>query len=93
MPKALGFDWSLRSINSCSASGTIAEAARRRLPQMVWAYLDGGADDLVALYDNEAAFQRWALSPQTLTGAGTPELSTNIAGVTLDLPVLLVPPV
>jgi L-lactate dehydrogenase (cytochrome)/(S)-mandelate dehydrogenase len=66
-------------------------AARRRLPQMVWTYVDGGAEDLVALRGNRSAFSEWAVRASVLKGYGEPDLSTTVAGVPLSLPVLLSP--
>jgi isopentenyl diphosphate isomerase/L-lactate dehydrogenase-like FMN-dependent dehydrogenase len=66
-------------------------AAARKLPRMVWAYVDGGADDLVTLTDNRDAFSRWSLRQRVLAGHASRDLSTNLAGTALDLPVLLAP--
>lgn len=66
-------------------------AARRAVPDMVWAYIDGGAEDHVTLRRNLAAFQRWGLRQRVLTGVGEPDLHVEIAGVRLSLPVLLAP--
>jgi isopentenyl diphosphate isomerase/L-lactate dehydrogenase-like FMN-dependent dehydrogenase len=66
-------------------------AARRKLPLMVWHYVEGGADDLVSLRDNRAAFQRWSLRPRALTGWGQRDFKTTVAGVELELPILLAP--
>lgn len=66
-------------------------AALRRVPRMVWEYVDGGADDLMTLRDNREAFARWSLVPRVLRAVGTPDLRTVVAGVGLDLPVLLAP--
>ncbi len=66
-------------------------AARRAVPDMVWAYVDGGAEDHVTLRRNLDAFQRWGVRQRVLTGVGTPDLHVEIAGVSLSLPVLLAP--
>jgi L-lactate dehydrogenase (cytochrome)/(S)-mandelate dehydrogenase len=66
-------------------------AARRRLPAMVWSYVDGGAEDLETLRDNRESFSRWALRARMLAGNGTPSLSTTVAGVPLSMPVLFAP--
>jgi len=66
-------------------------AARRAVPGMVWAYVDGGAEDGVTLQRNLDAFRRWGLRQRVLTGVGEPELSVDVAGVPLSLPVLLAP--
>jgi isopentenyl diphosphate isomerase/L-lactate dehydrogenase-like FMN-dependent dehydrogenase len=66
-------------------------AARRKLPPMVWTYVDGGADDLVTLNDNRSDFANWNLRSRALTGHGKPDLSTTVAGVALKLPVMFAP--
>jgi L-lactate dehydrogenase (cytochrome)/(S)-mandelate dehydrogenase len=58
---------------------------------MVWAYVDGGAEDLRTLRANREAFDRWALRTQVLTGNEATDLSVEVAGVRLSLPVLLAP--
>jgi isopentenyl diphosphate isomerase/L-lactate dehydrogenase-like FMN-dependent dehydrogenase len=65
--------------------------ARRRLPDMAWAYVDGGADDLITLNDNRDAFRRWRLRQRVLTGIVKPDLSATMAGTKLSMPVALAP--
>jgi isopentenyl diphosphate isomerase/L-lactate dehydrogenase-like FMN-dependent dehydrogenase len=65
--------------------------ARRALPDMVWAYFDYGAEDLITLHANRSAFGRYALRMRVLAGFDKPTLGTEIAGVPLSLPVLLAP--
>ena len=42
----------------------------------VWAYLDGGAEDLVTLRENRTGFSAWSLRAHMLTGHGKPDLTT-----------------
>jgi isopentenyl diphosphate isomerase/L-lactate dehydrogenase-like FMN-dependent dehydrogenase len=65
--------------------------ARRALPNMVWAYVEGGAEDHRTLAANRVAFDRWALRTQVLTGHEAKDLSVEVAGVPLSMPVLLAP--
>jgi len=65
--------------------------ARRALPDLPWAYLDGGADDLVSLKENMSGFSRWRLRQRCLTGIKGPDLSATMAGERLALPVALAP--
>jgi L-lactate dehydrogenase (cytochrome)/(S)-mandelate dehydrogenase len=58
---------------------------------MIWAYVDGGADDQVTLSDNRAAFSRWALRPRVLCGKKTRHLGVTIEGKLLSIPVLIAP--
>ncbi|MDG2002966.1 MAG: alpha-hydroxy acid oxidase [Novosphingobium sp.] len=67
------------------------QLARRKLPDLPWAYLDGGADDLVAMEANMAGFRRWNLRQRSLTGIAKPDLSATMAGVTLEMPLALAP--
>ncbi|MBU9764538.1 alpha-hydroxy-acid oxidizing protein [Mycobacterium sp. TNTM28] len=66
-------------------------AARRALPTMVWAYLDGGAEDERTVRNNRAAFANWQLRQRVLAGYPGAELGVTIDGQRLELPVLLAP--
>jgi isopentenyl diphosphate isomerase/L-lactate dehydrogenase-like FMN-dependent dehydrogenase len=65
--------------------------ARKRLPDLAWAYVDGGADELITLEENMAAFRRWRLRQRCLAGVTTPKLSTTIARQAVSMPVALAP--
>lgn len=67
------------------------EAARKKLPYMVWPYIDGGAEDWVTLTANRTAFDRWMFKPKVLTGKEGKDLTTNVCGVDLSMPVFLAP--
>jgi len=67
------------------------DAARRRLPQSVFDFADGGAEGEVTLRRNEAAFQRWAFLPQPLQGTTTRDQSVLLFGQTLATPVIIGP--
>jgi isopentenyl diphosphate isomerase/L-lactate dehydrogenase-like FMN-dependent dehydrogenase len=58
---------------------------------MVWAFVDSGAEDLVTLTANRTAFNRYMLKTKMLTGNEAKDLSVQVAGQTLSLPVLLAP--
>jgi L-lactate dehydrogenase (cytochrome)/(S)-mandelate dehydrogenase len=65
--------------------------ARRRLPRMVFDFCDGGAEDEVTRAGNEAGFADWAFLPRPLNGTGTRELSVELFGLRLALPVIIGP--
>jgi len=65
--------------------------ARRRLPHFSFEYLEGGAEDELALKRNRAVFERIAWLPRTLAGVGTPDLSTEILGEACHLPLIIAP--
>lgn len=66
-------------------------AARRRVPRMVWDYVEGGADDSVTVRRNREAFAGWALRARVMSGHRERRLATTVAGVPLRLPILLAP--
>jgi L-lactate dehydrogenase (cytochrome)/(S)-mandelate dehydrogenase len=86
-----GFDVRLRPRDRYVTVEDYRRAARRRLPDFVWAYLDGGAEDLVTLRENRTGFSAWSLRARMLTGAGKPDLSTEAMGEKLSFPVMIAP--
>lgn len=67
------------------------QLARRKLPDLPWAYVDGGADDLVAMEANRSGFRNWRLRQRSLTGIDKPDLSATMAGEKLAMPLALAP--
>jgi 4-hydroxymandelate oxidase len=65
--------------------------ARRRLDPAVYDFYAGGADDELTLRANEAAFARISLLPRVLCGRSSRDLSVQLLGRRLDLPVLVAP--
>ncbi|MDR0252671.1 MAG: alpha-hydroxy-acid oxidizing protein [Brucellaceae bacterium] len=65
--------------------------AQQRLPQPIFNYIDGGADDEVTLRRNTAAFENCDLVPNILRGVDDVDLSVETMGIKLDLPVYLSP--
>jgi L-lactate dehydrogenase (cytochrome)/(S)-mandelate dehydrogenase len=85
------FAYRLRPVDRLISVEDYRAAAARRVPRLVWDYVEGGADDLVTVRRNEEAFLRWSLRAQMMTGHAERRLSTTVAGVEIDLPVLLAP--
>jgi len=67
------------------------QLAKRAVPSMVWAYVDSGAEDLSTLKANRQAFERWCLRTKVLTGKDAKDLSVEVAGTQLSIPILLAP--
>jgi len=65
--------------------------ARRRLPAVVFDYVDGAADDEVTMRRNEAAFTAVTFRQKVAVGKIVPNLRTSVLGRAIDLPVLLAP--
>ncbi|MBA3885975.1 MAG: alpha-hydroxy-acid oxidizing protein [Acidobacteria bacterium] len=65
--------------------------AKRRLPRVVFDYIDGGADGEVTLRENCRAFEDVIFRPRCAVGTSRTDLRVNILGMQLDLPFLLAP--
>jgi isopentenyl diphosphate isomerase/L-lactate dehydrogenase-like FMN-dependent dehydrogenase len=65
--------------------------ARRRLPPVVFDYIDGGAEDEVTLRANGQAFGEVTFRPRQCVAVPKPRLETTILGQPLALPFLLAP--
>lgn len=67
------------------------DLARRALPRPVFDFADGGAEDEHSLWRNEAAFAGHELLPRPLNGAAERDLSIELFGRRLSLPVIIGP--
>src|SRR5262245_22104585 len=65
--------------------------AKRRLPAVVFAYIDGGAEDEITLRANSRAFHDVAFRPRQCVAVPECDLSTTVLGTRLDLPFVLAP--
>ena len=65
--------------------------ARRRLPAVVFAYIDGGAEDEITLRENCRAFRDIRFRPRQCVAVPSCDLRTTVLGTTFDLPFLLAP--
>lgn len=74
--------------------GNIAELralARRRVPGVVFDYVDGAAWDELTLRRNRADLRRLAVLPRVLTGAADIDLSTTVLGQPVGVPLMGAP--
>jgi (S)-mandelate dehydrogenase len=67
------------------------ERARRRLPRLVFDYLEGGADDEICLRRNRAALEALHLRPTLLQDVSTIDTSVELFGQRLPLPLAVAP--
>src|SRR5215831_9385201 len=65
--------------------------AKRRLPRLVFDYIEGGAEDEVTLRDNRRAFREWRFRPRQCVAVPACDLKTTVLGTTFELPFLLAP--
>jgi len=65
--------------------------AKRRLPRVVFDYIDGGADTEVTLRENCRIFEDVIFRPRNAVAISQCDLRTTVLGRTLDVPFLLAP--
>ncbi len=65
--------------------------ARRRLPKMVFDYLDGGADAEVTLRENCRAFESVTFRPRQAVAVPACDLRTRVLEIDVSFPALLAP--
>jgi isopentenyl diphosphate isomerase/L-lactate dehydrogenase-like FMN-dependent dehydrogenase len=65
--------------------------ARGRVPQIVFDYIDGGAEGEVTMRENIRAFEEVQFRPRQAVAFPECDLSTSVLGCNLAMPVLLAP--
>jgi isopentenyl diphosphate isomerase/L-lactate dehydrogenase-like FMN-dependent dehydrogenase len=65
--------------------------ARRRLPRVVFDYVDGGAEDEITLRENRRAFEEITFRPRHAVAIPHCDLRTRVLGCDLSIPALLAP--
>ena len=69
----------------------LCELARRRLPRIVFNYIDGGAEAEWTLRENRRAFDAVTFRPRQAIAVPTCDLRTRVLGTDLSMPLLLAP--
>jgi len=65
--------------------------ARRRLPRVLFDYIDGGAGDEITMQANIDAFRELAFRPRVGERNPRPATATTVLGTPIDVPILLGP--
>lgn len=65
--------------------------ARRRTPDVVFDYIDGGADGEVTLRDNRRSWDEVLFRPRNAVRVAACDTSTVVLGATLTMPLILAP--
>ena len=78
-------------LKNCYKTADFRELARQRLPAPLFHYIDGGADDESTLRRNIDAFDEFDLVPNVLAGVKSVDLSTEVLGQKLSMPLFFSP--
>jgi len=87
MTKGLGALASPRVINI----DDLRRMARRRLPKVIFDYVDGGAEGEVTLRENCRVFDEVTFRPRQAVAISNCELSSRVLGLNLSFPAILAP--
>ena len=69
----------------------LRRVAQNRLPRFQMEYVECGAEDEVSLKRNRSIFERITWLPRVLVGTGLPDLSREVLGEALQLPLIIAP--
>ncbi len=89
--RALSLDPVERRLRSMVTIEDCRRIAKRRLPNGVFDYIDGAAEDERALARNSAAFGRLEFQPRVLRDVSALDTSTSIFGRPASMPLILAP--
>jgi (S)-mandelate dehydrogenase len=81
-------------MSSLSSACNIADLrlmAKRRLPQAIFDFFDGGAEDEITLRGNRAAFERIRLLPKVLVDVEKVDTAITLFGERTALPLIIAP--
>ncbi|KAI1617232.1 (S)-2-hydroxy-acid oxidase [Exophiala viscosa] len=69
----------------------IRTLAQKKVPKMYRDYFNDGADDMITLHDNEAAYNRYKIRPRVLIDMSNLDSTTNMFGTKISLPLGFAP--
>ena len=80
-----------RMLNRTHMPDDFRAVAKRKLPRAVFDYVDGAADEEIAVEANRQAFMRRKLSPQLLRDVSVTDLTGGFLGHHVQVPIGLAP--
>lgn len=81
----------MSALSSANNISDLRELARKRLPRMVFDYIDGAADDEITLGRNDRRFADYEILFKTLVDVSSIDLSTTVMGAETKAPVIVTP--
>ncbi|HEY0933372.1 MAG TPA: alpha-hydroxy acid oxidase, partial [Trebonia sp.] len=84
-------DATARRLGACFDVSDLRRAAQRRIPRPVFDYVDGAADEEIAVAANVAAFRSWRFLPRVLAGVAAADPAAALFDGMLPAPFLLGP--
>jgi L-lactate dehydrogenase (cytochrome) len=78
-------------LNECHNFQDFRRLAKRRIPGPIFHYIDGAADDEITLRRNTEAYENCDLVPNVLAGVEEVDLSVEVMGQKLQMPLFCAP--
>jgi L-lactate dehydrogenase (cytochrome) len=89
--RSVDLDANRRRLAACRDVSDLRRVARRRIPRPVFDYVDGAADEELAVAGNAAAFRQWRFLPRVLADVDVVDMSVTVFGSALPVPLALGP--
>ena len=89
--RRLEFNATKRRLQKAASIEDLRKLARRRLPGGVFDYIDGGAEDEVAMDRNTRGFRDMEFVPRVLRDMGNVDTTGTILGRAVPFPLILAP--
>lgn len=83
--------WRKRRLQNVHTPADFRAIAQKRLPKMVFDYVDGGAGQELSIRENRAAIEQIRLVPSAPHDVSVCDTSVSLFGETLSLPVIIGP--
>lgn len=80
-----------RGMDSLHTVEEFRDAARRVLPQVIWDFVDGGAEGETSLRANIDSLERVLFDPRFLVDVADRDVATQVFGERVGLPLILSP--
>jgi L-lactate dehydrogenase (cytochrome) len=89
--RPLELDATARRLARAASVDDLRRIAKRRLPHGVFDYIDGAAEDELALANNTQAYRRITFRPRVLRDVSRVDPSTMLLGKPIPIPLVLAP--
>lgn len=81
----------MSKIALCNSIEDIRKLAKKKLPSVMYDYIEGGSEDEITVGWNKSAFNEYEFVPRVLRDVSNIDLSTTVQGINIDLPIISAP--
>lgn len=81
----------MSDINRCYSIEDLNKMAQKKLPRVIYDYIEGGAEDETTVKRNKDSFSNYEFIPRVLKDVRHIDLSANIQGINYSMPLFCAP--